>query len=179
MQQKGEKDVYRLLKCGGSSILGCENILEDLAYQIFSREENSRTLIAKGMKCEKPFVCGKRQDDYLLAGHSNAARLNTCGLIEYLRGYWLNKKSRKPFILQDENGKEYDAELAETISDQKANDEKIKLQMKEEDIEDFFCGQVKEGIRLFIRYYGEVCRDYKEMEKREMLYFSGRECEPG
>lgn len=171
MQQKGEKDVYRLLKCGGSSILGCENILEDLAYQIFSREENSRTLIAKGMKCEKPFVCGKRQDDYLLAGHSNAARLNTCGLIEYLRGYWLDKKNRKPFILQDENGKEYDAELAETISDPKADDKKIKLQMKEEDIEDFFCGQVKEGIRLFIRYYAEVCGDYKEMEKEKCFIF--------
>ncbi|MDE6203086.1 MAG: hypothetical protein K2G19_06365 [Lachnospiraceae bacterium] len=161
MEQKGEQDVFRQLKYGGSSNLGCENILEELAFEFFCREGNRNVLCENNIKCEKPFLFGTLQNGYQIVGYSDAARFNTRSMIDWLREFWMNgKRIRSVIRLQGENGAEYLVKIKNGASD-KNKSAGIELQLSDKEIEYFFDEKVCMGIRLFIQYYKDVIKDDK------------------
>lgn len=161
MEQEGEQDIFRQLKYGGSSNLGCENILEELAFEFFCREENRNVLCENNIKCEKPFLFGTLQNGYQIVGYSDAARFNTRSMIDWLREFWMNgKRIRSVIRLQGENGAEYLVKIKNGASDENKS-AGIELQLSDKEIEYFFDRKVCKGIRLFIQYYKDVIKDDK------------------
>lgn len=176
MRQEGEKDVYRQLKRGGSPNLGCENILEALAFEIFCKEENRNRLREEKIKCQKPFLYGVQQNEYQIVGHSSAARYNTCSMIAYLREFWINGTKETAVRLRNERGEERQAELKEKITtgNNKGNNGIIELKMGDEEIEKAFRENVTLGVCLFLQYYKEVIKNKKELEKKKcFIYLAG------
>lgn len=173
MRQKGEKDVYSRLKYGGSPNMGCENLLEALAFDIFSRPENRTLLKDKKIKCEKPFLYGIQQNEYQIVGNSNAARANTCSMIAYLRGIWMNGTEGVVIRLQDEKGNRIRAKFGEKAEQKRDRDGNVNivLQMDMKTIEEYFCAKVTEGIRLFIEYYKEVLEFHRELADKKCIIF--------
>lgn len=171
MRQKGEKDIYARLKYGGSPNMGCENLLEALAFEIFSKPENRNLLRDKKIKCEKPFLYGVQQYEYQIVGKSNAARANTCSMIAYLRGIWINGTEGVVIRLQDEKGNKIRAKFGEKAEQKRDRDGNVDivLQMDMKTIEEYFCAKLTEGIRLFIEYYKEVIEFYRELADKKCI----------
>lgn len=166
--QETEQRRFTQLQRGGSPVLGCENILDELAFKLFS--ENAATLQQKNIKCNIPFGTDPRQ--YLnnpVVGESEAARFNTCSLTAYLRNKWIGPKPRTAnlldsadetleddehfdcFTLYSENGGKYEWTGQETGA---ANSVEMKIPI--DTIEKFFKEKVLNGIDLFLDCYQKV-----------------------
>ncbi len=178
MRQEGERDVYRQLKRGGSPYLGCENILEELAYDIFCREENRNLLRNRNIKCEKPFLYGLQQNQHHISGHSVSSCYNTCSMISYLREIWISNNYGVAIRLQDESGGGHQAQLVEKqdipSSGKPKPNEMLQLLETKREVEDFFREKILLGIRLFLQHYMEVVKANKELaDKKCFILLAG------
>lgn len=84
---------YKGIRSGGNPRLGCENILEELAYDVFTyvKEELSNC----GIKYEFPHQYSKTLQDKRYTSNSRQARLNTLGMIDELRKLWVHNFESK------------------------------------------------------------------------------------
>ncbi len=79
--------TYVSLKNGGNPKLGCENILEELAYEVFSLIKDE--LLDKGIKYEFPQQYPKSLRDVRYTSNSRLAKFNTLGMVNALRELWI------------------------------------------------------------------------------------------
>lgn len=166
LDSETEQMNFMQLQRGGSSVMGCENILDELAFMLFS--ENEGRLTEKNIKCNIPLGADPRQ--YInsrIADDSEAARFNTCSLVAYLRKKWINQGKEKQadvdnpmeeddfdsFTLYGEDGTAYEWT---GMKDGAGNGQTIQMDIKDEDIYSFFRKKVHEGIELFIDCYQKV-----------------------
>jgi len=84
---------YEGLQNGGNARLGCENILEELAYKIYS--ENKESLFSKGIRYEYPHLYPENLQDLRYTSNSRQAKLNTLGMIDGLRDLWIKNFKEK------------------------------------------------------------------------------------
>ena len=77
---------------GGDKYLGGENILKELAYEIFKK--NQKLLREKNISFVKPEWCDRFIGDELLIDFSQEANLNLRQLAEKLRGIWENSEEK-------------------------------------------------------------------------------------
>lgn len=173
------KIEIRKLRDGGAAHLGCENILEELAFQIFNDKDNRENLISRKILCNKPMFYGMCQGQDKIVGNSNAARYNTCNLIHELRQYWLHgsqewaeKQEREGVqtvvYLQQEDGTSCMSSLGNTKRDQVLN-----LNFPPEKLEAFFCSKVQEGIELFVDFYRDTIQQHPELKATPFFVFLG------
>lgn len=87
----GGKPPYRYesLQNGGNPRLGCENILEELAYAVFSLVKEE--LRSREIPYEFPRQYSSNLEDMRYTSHSQLARLNTLGMVNALRRLWIHK----------------------------------------------------------------------------------------
>ena len=96
---------------GGDRYLGGENILKELAYEMFKESENIEKLRKENISFARPEWCDKFIGDESLVDESQEAKLNIKLLMEKLRGLWEGSKEEnysEPVItlnLFDKNGK--------------------------------------------------------------------------
>lgn len=175
MSRRNGQDVITPLERGGVSDSGCENLLENLAYRIFS--DNRDKLINKKIHCFAPSWLANTVDN-LLVGRSAAARVNTLQLMDKLRELWVHNEldNEISFRLMAEDGSIYDAVLprkgGKTTMANKAgakngqgNDQADDDQQNERsepggqksiqldskcDRTAFFEERIREGVRLFL-----------------------------
>ena len=75
---------------GGDRYLGGENILKELAYEVF--KNNLKTLRENNISFYRPIWCDKFMGDENLVDESQEAKLNIKLLMEKLRGLWEKSK---------------------------------------------------------------------------------------
>lgn len=87
----GGKPPYRYesLRNGGNPRLGCENILEMLAYAVFSLVKED--LRKYKIPYEYPRQYSSNLEDMRYTSHSQLARFNTLGMVNALRRLWIRK----------------------------------------------------------------------------------------
>lgn len=166
-----ERRRFIQLQRGGSPVLGCENMLDELAFTLFS--QNAASLQELNIKCNIPFGADPRQHlNNPVAGGSEAARFNTCSLTAYLRNKWIEPNTRtanRPdsadesleddkhfdgFTLYDENGAKYEWTGHESVDDAAAH--VVQMDIPDSTIREFFEKKVLEGIDLFLDCYQKV-----------------------
>jgi len=180
--------TFKVLRCGGSPVLGCENILDELAFLIFSQNAENFARQAQGknavidIKCAIPIGSDPRQ--YInapIASDSEAARYNTCNLTAFLRRKWI-KMGEAPFP-QDEaagaqdrpagSAKQPSMEEEQSYPlrllgesgaryewiENSVDQGSIQMNITEDMIRNFFEKKVTEGIQLFLNWWRAVCAD--------------------
>lgn len=182
-REEGEADTLTQLECGGASKLGCENILEELAFSIFS--ENREEMIRNNIKCNKPFRYGALGGSDIVAS-SNEARFNTCSMIESLRNYWIGEEETKgrkgleSLLLINQKGEKYKAELSwgEATGNEPPNKGTIKLKVEKQNIEEFFRKKIEKGVNLFFQAYFDVIKkSFHEGHKQPcVIFLAGNAC---
>lgn len=80
---------YKSIQNGGNPRLGCENILEMLAYAVFSLVKEE--LRENKIPYEFPRQYAGNLEDMRYTSHSQRARFNTLGLVKELRLLWIRK----------------------------------------------------------------------------------------
>lgn len=166
MDPATEVQHFRQLRCGGSPIMGCENILDNLAFEIFSQNHKKFQEQNRDIKCSIPIGADPRQYfNSPIAGESEAARYNTCSLTAYLRKKWIgsgkNSLEEEEMLdtlkLVDEHGKSYEwvGRLGSSGADT------IEMDISEEEIEKYFVEKVDQGIALFLDCWKTVVSDKK------------------
>lgn len=184
IMEQAEQAVYHKLGYGGGSHLGCENILEELAFRIFYDDANRERLIKMSVRCNKPMFYGMREDEGRLVGTSNAARFNSCNLISVLRRYWMDRNessdlmsdSENPYAdmlqLQGENGEFYETKLGGRENDGWDEIETVFiLRAEPEEIEKFFREKVAEGVKLFVDFYRDIIQGDERLQKKKIFVF--------
>lgn len=169
MTREEGKDVFRPLERGGASRSGCENILEDLAYKIFS--ENRQKLVQKKIFClVPPWLTDTVNEPLAQAGHSAAACFNTLSLVEKLRDRWIKaEKAPVDFRLRAEDGSSYDATL---WGSEKDSDQKLVLQ-SEEQMEKFFEDRIVEGVKGFLWQFEYTARKHGCGDRPRFIFLGG------
>lgn len=169
-----ERMEIRKLGDGGGSHLGCENILEEMAFRIFCDEKNRKWLISKGVRCNKPMFYGMRQGEERIVGASNAARYNTCNLVCALRRFWKGEAGalstegeRSHLWLEGEDEKFYTPLLGEGPCER----DSLILWAQPEAIEQFFRNKVMEGVRLFVDFYRDILRREERLRRKKLFVF--------
>ena len=172
----GERLEIHKLGDGGGAHLGCENILEEMAFHIFSDSRNRDWLLRNKIRCNKPLFYGMRQGEEHIAGNSNAARYNTCNLVCALRQYWKGElgtpdlagmQTPCPIYLEGENRTLCTALLGDASY---AGSTPV-LQVQPEEIEAFFRKKVLEGVRLFVDFYRDILRREERLRHRKLFVF--------
>ncbi len=191
MNRCNGQDVITPLERGGASDSGCENLLEKLAYRIFS--DNRDKLIGRKIRCTAPSWLTNTADNPLV-GRSSAARGNTLRLIENLRKGWIGTSLDKPisFRLMDEDGAIYDTVLQgkssvgkeANISNHdsepqqggssgtKGNVNRLDLDFKCDRTE-FFRQQIREGVKLFLWQFQYTAVRHNIGEENPRFIFLG------
>ena len=80
---------YESRQNGGNPRLGCENILEALAYEVFSLVKEE--LRDYGIPYEFPRQYPSNLEDMRYTSHSQLARVNTLGMVNALRQLWVRE----------------------------------------------------------------------------------------
>lgn len=144
-----EIKVFTQLLCGGSPVMGCENLLDELAYVLF--EDSYKAFNNQMIKCSIPMGCDPRQyQDCPVVSGSAAAQFNTCSMVAYLRKKWVGSREsggaadKKGLDLLGEDGNPY-----EWIPGREGGN-LIQMDISDEKIEAFFVKKVNEGIELFL-----------------------------
>ena len=125
---------------GGDKYLGGENILKELAYEVFKNSENIEKLRKENISFARPEWCDKFIGDEGLVDESQEAKLNIKLLMEKLRGLWEGNKEidySEPAIklnLFDKNGK---------------LKEGIKVEFDKAELEDRIAKKIKGGVTNF------------------------------
>ena len=125
---------------GGDKYLGGENILKELAYEVFKNSENIEKLRKENISFARPEWCDKFIGDEGLVDESQEAKLNIKLLMEKLRGLWEGNKEidySEPAIklnLFDKNGK---------------LKEGIKVEFDKTELEDRIAKKIKGGVTNF------------------------------
>lgn len=171
-RKTGQRRFIQLQR-GGSPVLGCENMLDELAFDLFS--QNAAALKQLKIKCNIPFGSDPRQHlNNPVAGRSEAARFNTCSLAAYLRNKWIkwtgpdtyaaNRSDSADEALEDdehfdgftlysEDGVKYEWTGHEADD---AASYVVTLDIPDGTIKEFFNSKVVEGIDLFLACYKNV-----------------------
>jgi len=187
VKSKEEEEPDQIIQwgVGGSPTLGCENILEELAFTIFNR--NRDNLTRNKIRCNMPPQFGTLAAGNFI-GNSNQARLNTWELITCLRELWMdgekdiNAMDSLPLVGEDgmtrqftiktppkrSYGEEDDGQSDETPEE---GEDSCCLLVEEGEIERFFQDKVREGVNLFFEKYEKVVRENAEVPPRKCLIF--------
>lgn len=164
---KQEIKVFTQLLCGGSPVMGCENLLDELAYMLF--EDSYKTYKNPMIKCSTPMGCDPRQyQDSPVVSGSAAAQFNTCSMVAYLRRKWIGGKEsgngtadKKQLNLLGEDGSPY-----QWIHGKKGR-YLIEMDISDEKIEAFFRKKINEGIDLFLNCLKKAV---KKLEKPQVCH---------
>ena len=159
--EKGVR-IFKTIATGGSSSLGCENILEELTYKIF--DDNQYVLNKKKIKCINPFHI-RTIDGGEIVSDSLEARRNTRQVLNILKECWMHPgeniiDDHLEFKLMSEDGQEY--------SIGKGKD--VPQIIEEKEVEDFFKESIKRGVELFIKKYEGIIAEYR---KKGVIFLAG------
>ena len=168
MDPKTETQHFQQFKCGGSPVMGCENILDELAFDIFSQNYEMFKQQKLNIRCCIPIGADPRQHlNSPVASESEAARYNTCSLTAFLRQKWIfggkktgtdalmpedRKEPEYRLKLMDEDGKTYEW----TGKAGKPENGIIEVNISDAKIETFFQKKVMEGMELFLDCWRRV-----------------------
>ena len=150
---------------GGDRYLGGENILRELAYEVFKTDENIEILRKENISFARPEWCDKFVGDESLVDESQEAKLNIKLLMEKLRGLWEGSEEEnysEPIItlnLFDKNGK---------------LKEGIKLNFEKDYLEEIIVKKIKGGIENFFIAMERAFRS-EEYDKLYIL-LAGNSC---
>ena len=150
---------------GGDRYLGGENILRELAYEVFKTDENIEILRKENISFARPEWCDKFVGDESLVDESQEAKLNIKLLMEKLRGLWEGSEEEnysEPIItlnLFDKNGK---------------LKEGIKLNFEKDYLEEIIAKKIKGGIDNFFIAMERAFRS-EEYDKLYIL-LAGNSC---
>ena len=150
---------------GGDRYLGGENILRELAYEVFKTDENIEILRKENISFARPEWCDKFVGDESLVDESQEAKLNIKLLMEKLRGLWESSEEEnysEPIItlnLFDKNGK---------------LKEGIKLNFEKDYLEEIIAKKIKGGIDNFFIAMERAFRS-EEYDKLYIL-LAGNSC---
>ena len=125
---------------GGDRYLGGENILKELAYEMFKESENLEKLRKENISFARPEWCDKFIGDESLVDESQEAKLNIKLLMEKLRGLWEGSK--------DENYSEpvIKLNLFNKNGEQKTG---IELKLEKDYLEEVIAKKIKGGVDNF------------------------------
>ena len=185
-----EVQHFTQLLCGGSPIMGCENLLDELAYRIFEENDRPKAPDARnvpptesGRQLKEPDVrCAplmgsdpREYQDRRFVSMSKYAQANTCSLIKYLRKKWIGEKAREGgktgeanLILLDEDGERRHEWFEGPDMSGKST---IQMEISDETIRNHFEDKVKEGIALFLSSLEKAVETHPELEGKSCHVF--------
>ena len=169
--EDGEKDIFEIMDRGGASNLGCENILEELAFRIY--DSGREDMILKNIKCNKPPQIEKLAHEEIV-GDSNEARFNTCSMAHAMRKLWINPgpdSDEGIIYVLNESGKSYTVGLADENRDD--NENSLTVGYSKNIVEKFFKEKVEEGVGEFFRKYDEVVEKNGIKNKKCFIFLAG------
>ena len=153
--KKGDKKEKRYnyvihhFGAGGKQYLGGENLLKQLAYQVF--QKNADLLREKQIPFVRAPECAPFPGNETIVNDSQEAETNTQRLMEKLRPFWERKTETAPDIKLDKMN--FFNAMGKT-------EDNVELQMSTKDLEGTLKNKLKEGIKAFFDKLLQVRRDY-------------------
>lgn len=191
---------YQSIQNSGDPRLGCENILEELAYKVFS--DQKEILAAKKIKYEFPHQYAKMLQDIRYTSSSKQARLNTLGMINGLRDIWIhdfkasdnrlcyfmvyaeeNKKSYYICMKDSKLKEENSSESFENETERKGEVQELTLYVDLQELKNFFKEKLEKTIREFLDIMKQTEeqaqaliqaeKQGKDFSKRKIIFLAG------
>ncbi len=172
---------YEEFANGGNPRLGCENILEELAYEVFSA--NKDILIAHGLKYKYPPQYPKNLRDTRYTSDSGRASLNTLNMIDKLRELWIAnfKESNGQlcyFEAYKDNGEQCYIKVMAGQNEQPQNpasSKEVTIFAEVEYLKNFFRERLKKTIEDFFRMMDETLSGtgWYEKDAKNVIFLAG------
>ena len=149
--KNNDYDLYNT-KTDGIETLGGENLLEGLAFEIFSESNNLKKLIDSKCYFGKSILIPNYDpslDDYISDGLS--AKKNMWEMVRVLRDYWekadekLKEYLEPPVAVPDKNSDECEFTVQLSSGDEDNDKKPVVLNYSKKKIYDFFSKKISEG----------------------------------
>ena len=142
--KRGKKYELKTIMTTGDKYLGGENLLEGLAFEIFSEEKNFKNL--SDNDCHFPKAALSTNYSPIIAGFINdylPAKKNMRVLVEALRPYWENSKVNLESEISEKVSKKY------VLSSANAGNASVTLSYTTGNIKLYLSEEIKKGIDGF------------------------------